>query len=98
MFIAGIAKTPEKFNMIYPSVVPIILVISGVYMPPGTMDNPVFHFVANLFPLTYGIDAMMDVALFDAGWSDITLPIAFMLLIAVMYMGIGINLGERGKG
>ncbi|GAB3069232.1 ABC transporter permease [Virgibacillus ainsalahensis] len=98
MLIAGIAKTPEKFNMIYPSLVPIIPVISGVYMPPGTISNPVLQFIADLFPLTYGVDAMMDVTLFDAGWSDITLPIAFMLLIGVLYMGVGINLIERRKG
>src|SRR5690606_41968420 len=36
MLIAGIAKTPEKFNMIFPSIIPIIPIISGVYMPPGT--------------------------------------------------------------
>lgn len=97
MLIAGIAKTPEKFNMIYPSVVPIIPVISGVYMPQGAMDNPVLNFIADVLPLGYAVDAMMDVALFGAGWSDIMLPISLLLLISVMYMGIGINLGERGK-
>ena len=98
MLIAGIAKTPEKFNMIYPSIVPMIPVISGVYMQPGAMDNPVFNFLADIFPLGYAVDAMMDVALFGAGWSDISLPLSFLLLIGVMYMGIGINLGERRKG
>lgn len=98
MLIAGITGTPEKFNMIYPSVSPIIPVISGVYMMPGTLDNPVFDFLSNLFPLSYGVDAMLDVALYDASWIDILLPIAFMLLLAVMYMGIGINLVERRKG
>ncbi|WP_026581367.1 ABC transporter permease [Bacillus sp. J33] len=97
MLIAGMTKTPEKFNMIYPSFTPMIPVISGVYMPPGTIDNPVFSFMADLFPLGYAIEAMMDVTLFGAGWSDIALPVSFMLLIAVMYMGIGINLGERGR-
>lgn len=97
MLIAGITRTPEKFNMIYPSLSSILPIISGVYMPPGMMDNPVFNSIANVFPLSHGVDAMMDVALFDAGWSDITLPIAIMLLIGVLYMGIGINLGERRR-
>ncbi|GGB41010.1 hypothetical protein GCM10011409_18150 [Lentibacillus populi] len=98
MLFAGIANTPEKFNMIYPSVISIIPVISGIYMPPGTISNPVLQFIADLFPLTYAVDAMMNVAIFDAGWSDITLSMALMLLIAVLYMGIGINMVERRKG
>ncbi|OHX50667.1 ABC transporter permease [Cytobacillus oceanisediminis] len=97
MLVAGFTKTPEKFNMVYPSVIPIIPIISGVYVPPGVMDNPVFTFIADLFPMGYAIEAMMDAALFGAGWSDILLPVSLMLLIAVIYMGIGINLGERSR-
>jgi ABC-2 type transport system permease protein len=98
MLIAGVTGTPEKFNMIYMSVIPIIPVTSGVYMMPGTLDIPIFETLSSLFPLSYGVDAMLDVALYEAGWSDILLPIAFMLLLAVLYMGIGINLVERKKG
>ncbi|URM34814.1 hypothetical protein LLY41_10740 [Cytobacillus firmus] len=57
--------------------------------------NPVFTFIADLFPFGCALEAMMDAALFGAGWSDILLPISLMLLIAVIFMGIGINLGER---
>lgn len=96
MLLAGVAKTPEKFNMVYTSVIPIIPIISGVYVPPGVMDNPVFTFAAGWFPMGYAVESMMDVALFGAGWNDILLPISIMLLIAVLYMGLGINLGERG--
>ncbi len=97
MLIAGIASTPEKFNMIFPSVIPMIPMISGVYMMPGTLDNPVFDVLEKLFPLSYAVDAMLDVSLYGAVWSDLLLPIAYMLLIAVLYMGIGINLVERRK-
>ncbi|HLU21798.1 MAG TPA: ABC transporter permease [Bacillaceae bacterium] len=98
MLIAGIAKTPEKFNMIFPSIIPIIPIISGVYMPPGTIDNAVLNFIAKIFPLSHGVEAMMDVAIYNAGWNDITFSLIFMLLIAVVCMGIGINLVERQKG
>ncbi|WP_370222306.1 ABC transporter permease, partial [Cytobacillus sp.] len=97
MLVAGFTKTPEKFNMVYPSVIPIIPIISGVYVPPGVMDNPVFTFIADLFPMGYALEAMMDAALFGAGWSEIMLPVSLMLLISVIYMGIGINLGERDR-
>ena len=97
MLIAGMTKTPEKFYMIYPSVIPIIPIISGVYMPPGTLTNPIITFIGDLFPLSHAVEAMMGVSLYNYGWTDLTLPIALMLLIGVICMGIGINMVERGK-
>lgn len=98
MLITGIVKTPEQFQMVYPSLIPMIPVISGVYMMPGTISSPILNFIGDLFPLGHAVQAMMDVALYDASWSDLTFPIAIMLLIGVMCMGIGINMVERRNG
>lgn len=95
MLITGFVKTPEQFNMVYPSIIPIIPIISGVYMPPGLLSNPVLLFIADLFPLVHAMEALMDIALFDAGWNEIALPLVLMLLIGVVCMGVGINLVER---
>jgi ABC-2 type transport system permease protein len=97
MLITGFVKTPEQFYMVYPSLIPMIPVVSGVYMQPGTITNPILQFIADIFPLSHGVEAMMDVALYNAGWNDILLPIAIMLLIGVLAMGIGINIVERKK-
>lgn len=95
MLFTGFIKTPEQFNMIYPSVMPIVPIISGVYMPPELISNPVLLFIADLFPLVHGMEALMDIALFDAGWNEITMPLVLMLLIGVICMGVGVNLVER---
>ncbi|GAB2554536.1 ABC transporter permease [Gracilibacillus alcaliphilus] len=95
MLFTGFIKTPEQFQVIYSSVIPIIPVISGVYMPPGTLSNPILLFIADLFPLQHAMNSLMDIALYGAGWDDIALQIAFMLLIGVICMGVGINLIER---
>ncbi|WP_010651375.1 ABC transporter permease [Oceanobacillus massiliensis] len=97
MLVTGFTKTPEQFYMIYPSIVPIIPVISGIYMPPGTITNPVLTFIGDLFPLSHAVTAMMNVALYDAGWNGILLSLAIMLLIGVIGMGVGVNLVERRK-
>ncbi|WP_026909155.1 ABC transporter permease [Paucisalibacillus globulus] len=97
MLITGVVKTPEQFYMVYPSIIPIIPVVSGVYMLPGTITSPILQFIGDIFPLSHGVEAMIDVALFNAGWNDILLPIAFMMLIGVLAMGIGINMVERRK-
>lgn len=98
MLFTGILRTPEQFNMIFTSVIPMIPVISGAYMLPGTISNPILLFIADLFPLSHGVEALLDVALYDASWSDIALPISLMLIIGVLSMGIGVNMVERRKG
>lgn len=95
MLFTGLVKTPEQFYMIYPSVIPIIPLISGAYMPPGIITNPVLLFIADLFPLKHAMEALMSVAFYNVGWSDIALPIVLMLLIGIICMGVGINLVER---
>jgi len=97
MLITGFVSKPEQFYAIYPSIIPLIPLVSGAYMMPGTMDNPILTFVADLFPLAHAMDALMQVVIYDAGLNDIVLPLAFMLLLGVLYMGIGINLVERKR-
>ncbi|MDF1509034.1 ABC transporter permease [Robertmurraya sp. DFI.2.37] len=98
MLISGFLRTPEKFNMVFTSFIPMIPVISGLYMPPGTVSNPILSFVADLFPLKHAADAMLNITLYNANWNDISLSVAILLLIFVIYMGIGINLVERRRG
>lgn len=98
MLFTGILRTPEQFNMVFSSMIPMIPIISGVYMPPGTISNPILLFIADLFPLSHGVEAMLDVTLYNASWNEIILPIALMLLIGVLAMGIGVNMVERKKG
>ncbi|WP_078380649.1 ABC transporter permease [Sutcliffiella halmapala] len=95
MLFTGFVKTPEQFNIVYSSVIPILPLLSGVYMPPGTISNTVLIFIADLFPLSHAMEAMMNVALFGAGWNEIALPIVLMILIGVICMGVGVNLVER---
>lgn len=97
MLLTGLVRTPEQFNMVYPSVIPIIPLISGVYMPPDTINNSILLFIADLFPLTHAMEAMMDVAFYGVGWSEIALPMALMVLISVVSMGVGVNMVERRR-
>ncbi len=95
MLITGFVKTPEQFYAIYPSVIPIIPIVSGAYMMPGTITNSALLFIADLFPMAHAMDAIMSVIFYGEGFQDIIMPLLFMLLIGVVAMGIGINLIER---
>ncbi|MED4164598.1 ABC transporter permease, partial [Halalkalibacterium halodurans] len=89
-----IAKT-EQFYAIYPSLIPLIPLISGAYMMPGTITNPVLLFIADLFPMAHAMDAMMSVIFYHAELSDVIMALLTMLLIGIIAMGLGINLIER---
>lgn len=95
MLITGFVKSPEQFYAIYPSVIPLFPLISGAYMPPGTITNPIIVFVADLFPFSHAMDAMMSVTFYGAGLQDVMMQLMIMLFIGVLAMGLGINLIER---
>lgn len=95
LLFTGILRTPEQFNMVFPSMVPVMPLLSGVYVPPGTITNEVLLGLAQIFPLTHAMEALQGVAVYGAGWSEILIPVAKLLLIAVACMGVGINLMER---
>lgn len=95
MLITGFVRTPEQFLAIYPSLIPIIPLISGAYMMPGTITNPVLLFIADLFPLTHAMDAILAVIFYNAGLQDVGMSLLVMVLIGIVALGLGINLMER---
>lgn len=95
MLVTGFVRTPEQFYAIYPSFIPLIPLISGAYMMPGTITNPILTFIADLFPMAHAMEAIISVVFYNAGLQDILMSLLYMLLIGVIAMGIGINLIER---
>ncbi|WP_339317618.1 hypothetical protein [Paenibacillus sp. FSL R10-2734] len=41
------------------------------------------------------MDAMLGAAFYQYGWTEIYLPLAKLLMMAVIFFGVGINLVER---
>ncbi|MBW7456113.1 ABC transporter permease [Paenibacillus sepulcri] len=97
MLLAGVLRTPEQFNSVLPAIVPIMPMLGGVYVPPGTLTNPIILGLAQIFPLTHALQALTGVAIYEDGWSDVLMPAAKLLLIGVVCLGVGINLMERQK-
>lgn len=95
MLITGFVRTPEQFYAIYPSLIPLIPLVSGAYMMPGTITNPVLLFIADLFPNAHAMEAIMSVVFYGAGLQEVTMSLLYMLLIGIVAMGVGINLVER---
>ncbi|WP_028596631.1 ABC transporter permease [Paenibacillus assamensis] len=98
MLFTGMFKTPEQFRAFFSSVVPIMPPLSGVYMPPGTITSEILLFIGQLFPIKHAMDALIGVSMYQQGWDDIYLPLAKLLLMTVIFFGVGINLVERRNG
>lgn len=95
MLLVGILQSPEQFGTLFPSIIPIMPLISGIYMPPGTITNPILLGIAEVIPLTHAMTALTGIAVYGNGIADLWIPISKLLLIGVLCMGIGINLMER---
>ncbi|RXZ84812.1 ABC transporter permease [Paenibacillaceae bacterium] len=95
MLFTGILRMPEQFSSIISALVPVMPLLSGVYFPPGTISNVFFLGAAQFIPLTHAMDALLGVAMYNKGWTDMFLPMAKLSLIGVISMGVGINLIER---
>jgi len=91
----GMLKTPEQFTALFSSIIPIMPLISGAYMPPGTITNPFLLGAAEAVPITHAMEALTGIAMYGNGIAELWIPLAKMLLISVLCMGIGINMMER---
>lgn len=91
----GLLRTPEQFMMLYPSIMPIMPLISGIYMPPETITNPILIGLAEAIPITHAMEALLNISLYGTGLNELWMPLSKLLLIAVFCMGVGINLMER---
>ncbi|AZK47320.1 ABC transporter permease [Paenibacillus lentus] len=97
ILIAGMVRTPEQFNMVFPSFLPMMPLLSGGYMPPGTITNKILLGISEVLPLKHALDALTGIAIYNRGWLDILPSLAKLCIIGVICMGIGINLMERRR-
>ncbi|TVX93490.1 ABC transporter permease [Paenibacillus agilis] len=95
MLFTAMFRKPEQFKAFFSSVIPIMPPLSGVYMPPGTITSEIMLLISELFPIKHAMDAFIGVSMYQQGWEDIYLPLAKLLLMTVIFFGVGINLVER---
>ncbi|WLR43286.1 ABC transporter permease [Bacillus carboniphilus] len=95
MLISGLVKNMRQFNVVIPLVSVSMAMISGAYWPIEIVENKALLFVADLLPLTYGMEMLKGATLYQYGWMDLLEPTTILILMTVVMMGIGINLVEK---
>lgn len=95
MLLTGLTRTPEQFGIVLQIAAAAMPLLGGAYWPPGTVTNPIILAVSEFVPLTHAMEAMKGIALQQYGPAELAVPLAKLLLIAVLCMGVGINMVER---
>ncbi|GBF76099.1 hypothetical protein PA598K_04543 [Paenibacillus sp. 598K] len=94
MLLVGLMRSAETNYAVISMVASSIPMLSGAYFP---VSGRVMEAIAEVMPMTHALTALKGIVLYDAGWADLAAPAAKLALMAVLFMGIGINLIERRR-
>lgn len=95
MLILGLIKSYQQLNAVIPIVTVSMAMIGGAYWPLDIVTNDILLTIARIDPITYAMEALTSVSMYDNGISAIYDSLAILVLIGVLCMGIGVNLMER---
>ena len=97
MLLVGIVRSPQQLQSIIPIVSTAFAMLGGAFWPVDLVTNKFLQLLAKITPVYYGTEALKDAMLYNAGVGDLLQPISILLLMGVLFMGIGLNLMERTK-
>ena len=95
MLVMGLVSRPQQLQAVVPIVATGMAMIGGAFWPIELVNSSTLLAISKILPITYGLDALKGVAIYDRSWQELSEPISILLLIGVICMGIGINLMER---
>ncbi|GEL77787.1 ABC transporter permease [Tenuibacillus multivorans] len=95
MLMLGSVKTLEQLNAVVPIVTVSMAMIGGAYWPIEAVSNNILLAISKVVPVTYTMEALKSIAIYNQNLSGVLEPISIVLLIGVLCMGIGVNLFER---
>lgn len=95
ILLASLAGTPGKYNA-YLSITAVPLaMIGGAYWPLEIVTSKVMLFLAKITPVNYGMQLLNGATVNGYSYGELLEPMSILLLMAVIMMGIGINVIEK---
>ena len=95
MLVMSLVSRPQQLQAIVPIIATGMAMVGGAFWPIELVSNNLLLAISKILPITYGLDALKGVAIYDRSWQELGEPISILLLFGVVCMGIGINLMER---
>src|SRR5699024_7243777 len=95
VLIVGIVKTVQQFNVAIPIVTLSTAMLAGAFCPPEIVDSDFMLLLSNIIPITYRLDSLNGITSSGYTCEDMLEPTAILLLMSVVFTGIGIHLMEK---
>lgn len=95
MLVIAVVTSPPQLQVVIPLISTAMAMIGGAFWPLEIVTNEILLFLARLMPIYYGITGLRGAILHNQGVMQLLEPIGMLLLMGVLFMGIGINMMER---
>ena len=95
MFLTGLAQSNRQYNAFIALATVSLAMLGGAYWPLEIVTSPILQALSKISPITYGMEILKGVTIYQLPLSELLFPISMLLLIGVVLMGIGINAMER---
>ena len=95
ILITASVPSPQSLQVVIPIIATSMAMLSGAFWPLEIVSNRFLLFTAELMPLKHGLHGLINAILHEPSVGELLQPIGILLLMGVLFMGIGINLMER---
>lgn len=95
MFLMGLIQSPQQLDAVNPIVATGMAMLGGAFWPIDLISNQMMIALSRVMPIFHGMEGLKGAILFDQGITELLQPLSILLLMGVLFMGIGINLMER---
>lgn len=95
VFVTAVVKNINQFNAILPILTVSMAMIGGAFWPIEIVQSDILLALSKINPLTYGMEALNGLVVYNHSFEQLLMPISILLLMGVIFIGIGIHLMER---
>ncbi|MFD2630219.1 ABC transporter permease [Oceanobacillus kapialis] len=95
ILIISVLKNVQQFNALIPIIAVSMAMIGGAYWPIEIVKSEVLITLSKLNPLTYGMEVLQGVVLYQYSFDELLFPISILVLMGVVMIGLGIHFMER---
>lgn len=95
ILIVGIVKSIQQFNALTSLLTVSFAMLGGAFWPLELVESKIMLTLSSFVPVTYGIDILKGVYMYNYSFEQILYPISILLFMTVFMTGIGIHLMEK---
>mgnify|MGYP000858720805 FL=1 len=95
ILLIGIVPSPSILSVVVPIVSTGMAMLGGAFWEIDVVSNRFILFLSKLTPMRHGVDGMLEAVNNNTPITELIQPIGILMLMGVVFMGIGINLMER---